>query len=311
MRARENVVANMEKACREVGLFNLVGHRLDPKLCQRARDLARDFFSLPPEQKAEIGMATDPLSGRGHQRLAENTTYGRRDWHEAIDLYREIPERHPMLKNLALQPGGKEEHLWPLLTKKNRWPQQIQGFADFYDNYVAQMLKLGEIVMRIIALGLRLPEDFFVPYIDESFWVMRLIGYPPLQTASGRKDIGASCGEHTDYGLLTLVNQDPSEGSLEAQTVAGLWVGVPQVENSLVTNIGDMLESLTGRHYRATPHRVVHRLEQFRVSLPFFFEPNFDAKIAPIESIANSSGFPETMYGQYLYDRVSRNFSFE
>ena len=50
---------------------------------------------------------------------------------------------------------------------------------------------------------------------------MRVIGYPPLaegkegggevekvNDVSGKMvDVGVSCGEHTDYGWLTIVNQ--------------------------------------------------------------------------------------------------------
>jgi len=310
-RARERVVADMKRACREVGLFTLVGHRVDPVFCKSARDLARAFFQMPLPAKETIAMAADPLSGRGYQRLAENTTYGRKDWHEAIDLYREVVETNPMVQRLALGPGGSESHLRPFLLGKNRWPAGLPGFEDLFERYVKEMLKVGSAVMRIIALGLDLPEDFFDPYTNESFWVLRIIGYPPLQTAPRRDDIGPSCGEHTDYGLLTLVNQDPSEGSLEVQTVTGNWVPVPQVENSFVTNIGDMLQSLTGRYYRATPHRVVHRLNRYRISLPFFFEPNFDARIACIDGFTREADFPSVMYGEYLYGKVSRNFTFD
>ena len=51
-------------------------------------------------------------------------------------------------------------------------------------------------------------------------------------------------GEHTDYGLLTLLRQD-SVGGLQVRTAAG-WIEAPPVAGSFVCNIGDMLDRMTG-----------------------------------------------------------------
>src|SRR5262249_20154557 len=132
-RARERVVTDMRQACREVGLFSVIGHRVDPRFCDSALNLARQFFHLPLAVKETIALAADPLSGRGYQRLAENTTYGRRDWHEAIDAYREVSPTHPMIERLALAPGGSQNHLRPFLLGRNRWPAELPEFANFFE----------------------------------------------------------------------------------------------------------------------------------------------------------------------------------
>jgi hypothetical protein len=67
-------------------------------------------------------------------------------------------------------------------------------------------------------------------------------------------DGGWGVGEHTDYGLLTLLAQD-ANGGLQVGTPAG-WIDAPPLEGAFVANIGDMLDRLTGGWYRSTPHRV-------------------------------------------------------
>ena len=87
-------------------------------------------------------------------------------------------------------------------------------------------------------------------------------------------------GEHTDYGLLTLLAQD-ANGGLQVRTPSG-WIDAPPLEGTFVANIGDMLDRLTGGWYRSTPHRVRNASGRDRLSFPFFFDPGFTAEIPPL-----------------------------
>ncbi len=81
-----------------------------------------------------------------------------------------------------------------------------------------------------------------------------------------------------------------------------------------------MLDRMTGGRYHSTPHRVSSPTERGRLSFPFFFDPNFNAEVRPIElsgvvrdnqherwdrqSVHELSG----TYGQYLLGKVSKVF---
>ena len=184
-----------------------------------------------------------------------------------------------------------------------------------YQVYVRGMLALGEAVLRAMgdALGLR-EREFFVGKSRESFWVMRAIGYPPLPAAGdGDGGGGISCGEHTDYGCLTLLLADETCGALQVQARDGqAWIAADPVEGALVVNIGDMMERWTNSLWRSTRHRVVHRGEGYRVSVPFFVEPDFEARVRPLEEcVARSGGverWGEVVYGEHLVGKVGGNF---
>jgi isopenicillin N synthase-like dioxygenase len=138
---------------------------------------------------------------------------------------------------------------------------------------------------------------------------MRVIGYPNLTTNKDR--VGISCGEHTDYGCLTFLNQDNTKGALQVQTKDGDWINADPIEGSFVVNIGDMLNVWTNDVYKSTLHRVIHKGDSYRISVPFFYEPNFDAKIEPLEpclQIDPVKHHEPVMYGEHLLKKVSTNF---
>jgi 2OG-Fe(II) oxygenase superfamily/Elongation factor G, domain IV len=129
---------------------------------------------------------------------------------------------------------------------------------------------------------------------------------------------GWGAGEHTDYGLLTLLAQD-ANGGLQVRTPGG-WIDAPPIEGTFVANIGDMLDRLTGGWYRSTPHRVRNVSGRDRFSFPFFFDPDFTAEIPPLPGRAAiaDGGQPRWdgqnlqahrgTYGDYLLGKVSKVF---
>jgi isopenicillin N synthase-like dioxygenase len=43
-----------------------------------------------------------------------------------------------------------------------------------------------------------------------------------------------------------------------------------------------MLQEWTRGAYKSTLHRVCHNSDSLRISIPFFFDPNWDAHISPV-----------------------------
>ena len=93
----------------------------------------------------------------------------------------------------------------------------------------------------------------------------------------------------------------------------GSWAGVMAAPDELVVKLGDMMARWTNGLYRATPHRVLRPMTGARISIPFFFEPNYDAVIAPLprccELTGRSAMWPPVVYGDHLHAKTSSNFA--
>jgi len=252
----------------------------------------------------------------GYQQLGINITQGKRDWHEAIDFFCEVKNLTTYNPNLPLH-------------GLNQWPASPKQFREAFEKYIAAMLVLGDSLMSLFALALGLEKNCFRPFTSNSFWILRTIGYPPMHgskatiTDSARikyeststqprfYPVGVSGGAHCDYGCLTMVNQSEGVCALQAQNIAGEWIDVPPIKETLVVNIGDMLSHWTGGQYKSTPHRILNNSDKYRVSVPFFFEPNYDAVITPIPLNGQTTTTKPLIYGEYLVNKITNNFDFK
>mmetsp|Transcript_10714 Transcript_10714/g.19394 ORF Transcript_10714/g.19394 Transcript_10714/m.19394 type:complete len:390 (-) Transcript_10714:244-1413(-) len=308
LQERQDAGAHLHTACVEVGFFHLVGHGVDPVLLDSALENAEQFFALPRAAKDDIWIGKS-ASFRGYQRVQENVTNGRGDFHEAVDFYSESKQAK----------RGVEPSSSPSNYGVNQWPSAPLTFRPVFEQYVEDMNRLGRQVMSGIALGLNLPEDHFVEFYDDPYWVFRVIHYPPSQQTAPADEAATTehadlgCGVHTDYGCLTMIHADGTPGCLQAKNTRGKWVTVEPVPGGLTCNIGDMLSRWTNGLYRSTPHRVLRpRGGASRTSIPFFFEPNYRAEIVPMPSCCEATGrparFSPIVYGDHLLAKTSSNF---
>ncbi|KAF8133667.1 hypothetical protein EV363DRAFT_1430224 [Boletus edulis] len=287
---REAVSKALHAACVEYGFFYLdISQCVDLAEPEELARLAREFFRSTPS----------------YQRLKENVTNGKADNHEGIDIYR--PVENP----------DKSRPLWG----ENQWPT-VLGFQTKYEKWIEKMKKLGMILMEAMAYGLGMNAEEWRDLraqVDDSFWVMRIIGYPSLPDDHD----GFSCGAHKDYGCLTLLYADPTKSALQVFLrkrghggEEGLWINADPIPGCIVCNIGEMWEIWTNGLYKSTLHRVVHRGTNYRI--PFFFEPNFTARVAPlpvaVRALAEKGDTPNEVYkpivyGEFLMKKVGSNFS--
>jgi isopenicillin N synthase-like dioxygenase len=289
--------AQIAAACRESGFFYVANHGVPAELIERLDLAAREFFELPLEAKMEIEMARGGKAWRGYFPVGGELTSGRPDLKEGLYFGRELPAQNRLLHG------------------PNLFPRQVPKLREAVLAYLDALTATAQRVLAGVALSLDLEADYFASsYTADPTVLFRIFHYPP--SAPDTDDWGV--GEHTDYGLLTLLLQDDN-GGLQVRTPEG-WVDAPPVPGTFVCNIGDMLDRMTGGWYRSTPHRVRNLSGNERLSFPFFFDPDFTAEVPPLPGRAATGedggrrwdgqdlrAFTGT-YGDYLTAKVAKVF---
>ena len=302
------VGAAMGQACRESGFFYVIGHGVSEKLSQRLEELSHAFFAQDVETKLEIRMALAGKAWRGYFPVGDELTSGKPDVKEGLYFGSQLGEDDPRVR--ARLP----------LHGPNLFPARIPGFADTILQYMSALTDLGQALMRGMALSLGLEPGYFRErFMADPLTLFRIFHYPPV-TPKPELEEQWGVGEHTDYGVLTILKQD-DVGGLQVKT-RSRWIDAPPVPNSFVCNIGDMLDRLTRGLYRSTPHRVQNVSGRSRLSFPFFFDPGFDAHIEAIDLSGMRLGEDdkderwddasvhefEGIYGDYVLGKVSKVF---
>jgi len=303
-RESDTVATQIRHACCNTGFFYVVGHRIDEALQQRLEQQSHQFFAQDLAAKMQIQMAKGGRAWRGYFPVGGELTSGQPDLKEGIYFGAELDATHPTVQNEIPMHGA---NLFP----------DIPQFRETVLEYLAAMTQLGHTLMTGIALSLGLEASYFRDrYTDDPLILFRIFNYP---STNNPQEDSWGVGEHTDYGLLTILKQDDA-GGLQVKSKSG-WIDAPPIPNSFVCNIGDMLDRLTGGLYRSTPHRVKNISGRDRLSFPFFFDPNFAAEIHPIELTgaivndhqsdrwdkANVHEFRGT-YGDYVLNKVAKVF---
>ncbi|MGH8080231.1 MAG: isopenicillin N synthase family dioxygenase [Lysobacter sp.] len=290
---REAFVAELGAAYREWGFAGIRGHGIPAEQIDQSYDLFKRFFALPDDTKRKYHVAGGG-GARGYTPFGVETAKGAKhfDLKEFWHVGREIPRDS---KYAADMPA-------------NLWPEEIPEFRDQAYGLYRALDDLGSRVLSALALHIGLPESYFADKTDSGNSILRPIHYPPI-TADDIPNERA--GAHEDINLITLLVGASSEG-LEVKSHQGEWVPFTADADTIVVNIGDMLQRLTNHVYPSTTHRVVNppgaKARLPRYSTPFFLHPNPDFLIDVLASTItpdNPSRYPEPITAQgYLEERL-------
>ena len=276
---RKAVAWEIHKAARQTGFFYIKNHGVPLELQQAQFAVAKDYFRTPLEDKMRINSKKSSCL-RGYEPLAAQTLDegSPPDLKEGFLLGRELTEAHPHVQRKTPYHGP------------NQWPEGNPRFRQHTEDYMQYMDLLGRRLVRLLALSLQLPEDFFDEGLKEPMIITRMLHYPSQPADARENQLGA--GAHTDWGLITLLLQD-EVGGLEVRNADGEWLKAPYIDGTFVVNLGDMVPLLTDGLYHSTMHRVFNaRQDAARYSIPTFFDLDYYYEVEVVPSLRK----PDTTY---------------
>ncbi len=263
----DQTLDQLRHAIQDDGFLIVANTDITPTTMQRVLAAYRAFFHLPLSDKQQVDMAkTGSNRGWGASQSEQVDPNANPDYKEVFDCGFEMPASDPMAGFSVYAP--------------NLWPQSPADFQSVISSYYTQANGVALEILRTIALVLDLDQTYFDDKFSKPMALLRGNFYPQRPSWAGDQDFGIAA--HTDYGCVTLLGTDGIDG-LEAQTTSGDWVPVRAEVGEFIINFGEMLQMWTDGVVRATPHRV-RGTSQERISVPLFFNPNYDTNVAPIGS---------------------------
>jgi isopenicillin N synthase-like dioxygenase len=309
---RARLASEVDRACRDVGFLQIVGHGVPRATIDAMLAGADALFALPQEVKLAM---TSPAAeiNRGYAALGtESLTYSLGvdappDLFEAFNIGPEpVDESDPAI--------AAERHR---IFAANIWPDAgldagLDDLRDAWLAYFAEVAGLARRLTSIFAVALDLDEDFFVDKTDHSTDTLRVIRYERQPGSPDPLPGQVRMGAHTDYGIVTVLYADAVPG-LEIVGPDGGWHRVVPVEGAFLVNLGDLLAQWTNDRWRSTLHRVSpppgdDRSPALRRSAAFFHDGNYDALVEVLETCCspeNPARYEPILAGDHLMAKLT------
>src|ERR1700722_10138109 len=186
------VAREIHDACVDAGFFYIVGHGVDATLVARLERAARRFFALDGHEKVAIAMAHGGRAWRGYFAVGDELTSGRPDRKEGLYFGADLDAKHPRVR------AGTPLH------GANLFPAQVPELRDAVLAYITALTGVGHALMTGIGLSLGLAPSYLREHSTRDPLVLfRIFNYPAAPASEA--DDAWGVGEHTDYGLLTIL----------------------------------------------------------------------------------------------------------
>lgn len=290
------------------GFLYLTDSPIPSTLLSRVFDLSAKFFDRSLEEKRAVAWAT-PKSNRGYTSIGQEKV--------SLHLSKEEVEKargeegEDQKESFEIGRDNEEGH-------PNQWSAGDDEFKSVMLDFWHWCKQLHAIVMRGIALAMKLEPDFFADYVKQGDNTLRLLHYPAVPAnafANGR----VRAGLHSDYGSITFLFQD-LRGGLQVERPDGSFFDVTPIEGTIVMNAGDLLSRWSNGLIQSTRHRVVEPPLKAtsegqgyppRYSIAYFCNPDFDKTIDALPGTwdsKKSKRWEPINSGDYLEQRLSTTY---
>ena len=267
--AAKNTIREIEKACIEVGFFQVVGHGINIKKINDICKIGNKFFNSSKVNKNKLAPKKWNKKNKNLYRgYFPNTVNGK----EGLDL-----------GDLQIKPNNikkyKSSYIEYLDLTKSLSVSSIKNLSNYFDDIYALSEILFKGIIKLYKKDIKISNHAFSRL--KTLSTLRFNYYPnqtkPVEI-SKQDGVALGCETHVDSGVFTVLYQD-KKGGLQVQNRKNKkWYDVPFNKKALVVNTGRALEFLSKGKFKATNHRVLWNKSK-RLSIPFFFEPSHDFKM--------------------------------
>ena len=297
----KRTIQSINKACVEVGFFQITGHGISLKEINKTCNVGNKFFNSSKINKEKLSPQKWNKKNKNLYRgYFPNDVNGK----EGLDL-----GDLQVTKNYSNK--IKNPYIEYLNLKKCFDKNSIKMLEKYYTNVFSLS---EELFKSIIKLYKKNPNNSKIAFSrQKTLSTLRFNFYPnqkrPVEIS---KQDGAylGCETHVDSGIFTVLYQD-KKGGLQVQNRKNKkWYDVPFNKKALVVNTGKALEFLSKGKFKATNHRVLWNKSK-RLSVPFFFEPSYDFKMN--QSFLNGSKFKNNgpIYENFLNKSLKKFIEYQ
>lgn len=204
---RPAVAAAIDEACRTAGFIQIVGHGVPQETIDRFVAAMDRFFAL--DLDAKKAYRTPPSINRGYSppkseslslSLGVESATRMNDFFEAFNVGASVSD-YPDTPGLSA--SDYPENVWP----------EVEDYEPAVTAYFAEARRVARILMRIFADALGLAPDYFAGRSGHSIDVLRMNNYAlPAGTDIALDGDLTGMGEHTDFGMVTVLWADQVKG---------------------------------------------------------------------------------------------------
>ena len=259
-------VQQIERACREIGFMNIVGHGIARESIAKLRDAVVAYFELPTETKVKDQIS--PENYRGYIPggfFSANSGAADNDNYEGYKLHFEVAADDPIRSECDLY-------------GPNKWPVQPSELRSHVLHYWQECDRVANVLLSALAEILGTPEQQFLQLFEMPLTNMTLLHYPHQDPDA----TGFGIHPHKDTDALTILAPDPVGGLQVKCRDDDEWIEADPPAGALIVNLGDLLELWSGSYFVSTPHKVVNTSGAERFSFPYFAVPRFDTLVEPL-----------------------------
>lgn len=276
---RAAVAAAIDAACREIGFIQIVGHDIAPAVVDGLVRAMDDFFGLPVEEKsrcrrpaAENRGYTPPRSETLALSAGVQSETRMKDFFEAFNVGSSGSD-HP---GVELVEGHYAANTWPA----------VDGLQDRVDAWRTEAARVARTMVDIFEDALGLERGAIAGLARHPIEVLRMNNYAlPEGTRVEVDEDLVGMGEHTDFGIVTILWADQARGLQVLHDRQ--WHDVGPADGALLINLGDLTARITNEQWLSTLHRVkppiVDGTIQRRRSAAYFFDGDAEAVVGPID----------------------------